>query len=207
MKIGFNVTGIPTLSMPNYVIRMGHTTAINGASWIPAANLTQVWSSTSYRPTETGWNLLALATPFTWNGTDNIVVDTAFGLIGSTHTSGQTQYTSITTGYRTAVSNAADMSNVFSGGASVSYRPNLRIAYMSGALAAPSVTIATSETAGVTVSWPAVPNAGQYQILRALEPYGTYEHLAYTEDLSYNDTEANDMAFYKVKALSAPLAK
>ena len=207
MKIGFNVTGIPTLSMPNYVIRMGHTTAINGASWIPAANLTQVWSSTSYRPTETGWNLLTLATPFTWNGTDNIVVDTAFGLIGSTHASGQTQYTSVTTGYRTAVSNAADMTNVFSGGTSVSYRPNLRIAYMSEALAAPAVTIATSETAGVTVSWPAVPNAGQYQILRALEPFGTYEHLAYTEDLSYNDTEANDMAFYKVKALSAPLAK
>ena len=207
MKIGFNVTGIPTLSMPNYVIRMGHTTAINGASWIPAANLTQVWSSTSYRPTETGWNLLALATPFTWNGTDNIVVDTAFGLIGSTHASGQTQYTNVTTGYRTAVSNAADMTNVFSGGTSVSYRPNLRIAYMSEALAAPAVTIATSETAGVTVSWPAVPNAGQYQILRALEPYGTYEHLAYTEDLSYNDTEANDMAFYKVRALSEPPVK
>ena len=207
MKIGFNVTGLPTLSMPNYVVRMGHTTATDGTNWVPASNLTQVWSSTSYQPTETGWNLLTLATPFIWNGVDNIVVDTAFGLIGSTHASGQTQYTSITKGYRTSISNLADMTNVFSGGTSSSYRPNLTIAYMSAALAAPAVTIASSETEGVTVSWPAVPNAGQYQILRALEPYGTYEHLAYTADLSYDDTEAHDMSFYKVKALSTPPAK
>ena len=81
-QIGFNVTGLPAMAMPNYIVRMGHTTATNAGSWI-STGLNTVWSSASYQPTSTGWNMLTLSTPFLWNGTDNIVIVTAYGLIGA----------------------------------------------------------------------------------------------------------------------------
>ena len=125
-QIGFNVTGLPTKSMPNFIVRMGHTTAANVSSWI-STGLTQVWSSSSYQPTATGWNMYTLSTPFLWNGIDNIVVDTAFGLIGSYSSSGTTQYTSVTNGYRYGRSDNSDQTNIFSGGTVISNRPNLKL--------------------------------------------------------------------------------
>lgn len=125
-QIGFNITGLPTLAMPNFVVRMGHTTSTNVASWI-SAGLTQVWSSTSYQPTATGWNMYTLSTPFTWNGTGNIVIDTAFGDIGAWNSSGTTQYSSITSGYRYVQSDDADQTSVFTGGSTSSYRPNVKL--------------------------------------------------------------------------------
>ena len=56
-------------------------------------------------------------TPFLWNGTDNIVVDTAFGLTSAWSSSGTVQYTSVTSGYRYMRSDSADYSDMFSGGA------------------------------------------------------------------------------------------
>ncbi|MCB5285046.1 MAG: C25 family cysteine peptidase [Candidatus Cloacimonetes bacterium] len=125
-QIGFNVTGLPTLAMPNFVVRMGHTTSANVASWI-STGLTQVWSSASYLPTNTGWNMLTLATPFTWNGTDNILIDTAFGDIGDWEQSGTTQYTNVTNGYRYVRSDDADQTDVFTGGSTSTYRPNVKL--------------------------------------------------------------------------------
>jgi hypothetical protein len=125
-QIGFNVTGLPARVMPNFVVRMGHTNATDVSSWI-STGLTQVWSSDSYQPTATGWNMYTLSTPFLWNGIDNIVVDTAFGLIGSYNASGATQYTSVSNGYRYTRSDNSDQTNLFSGGTVISYRPNLKL--------------------------------------------------------------------------------
>ncbi|MGI6198171.1 MAG: C25 family cysteine peptidase, partial [Candidatus Cloacimonadaceae bacterium] len=125
-QIGFNITGLPTKAMPNYVIRMGHTTASNVANWI-STGLTRVWSSTSYQPTATGWNMFTLSTPFLWNGTDNIVVDTAFSLIGSSTSSGTVQYTTVSNGYRYLRNDSYNMTYYFDQGYTSSYRPNLRL--------------------------------------------------------------------------------
>jgi len=62
-QIGFNVTGLPAISMPDFIIRMGHTSSSNVNSWI-STGLTQLWSSSLYRPTTTGWNMYTLNTPF-----------------------------------------------------------------------------------------------------------------------------------------------
>jgi hypothetical protein len=59
-QIGFNITGLPSLAMPNFVVRMGHTTATNVASWI-STGLTTVYSSSSYQPGVSGWNMLTLS--------------------------------------------------------------------------------------------------------------------------------------------------
>ncbi len=126
-KIGFNVTGTPNNAMPNYIIRMGHTSAINGETWIPASAVSTVWTASSYQPSSTGWNMLTLSTPFEWNGVDNIVVDTAFGRIGSYSSTGTVQYTSMNSGYRYTQSDYSDQTNLFSGGNISNNRPNLKL--------------------------------------------------------------------------------
>jgi multisubunit Na+/H+ antiporter MnhC subunit len=127
-QVGFNITGLPAQAMPNFLVRMGHTTAANAAAWTPVANLTQVWSSASYLPTVTGWNMYTLSTPFQWNGTDNIVIDTAFGQIASYQQSGTTMYSTVTSGYIYNRSDSADQSNSFTGGSTSTNRPNVKFA-------------------------------------------------------------------------------
>jgi len=82
-QLGFNITGLPNKTMPNFVVRMKHTTAADVSSWIDNTNLVTVYTNASYTVTQTGYNMLTLSTPFLWNGTDNLLIDTAFGLIGS----------------------------------------------------------------------------------------------------------------------------
>jgi M6 family metalloprotease-like protein len=129
-QIGFNITGLPARSMPNYIIRMGHTTASDASNWV-STGLTQVWSSSSYKPLVTGWDILTLSTPFEWNGTDNIVVDTAFGLVSSCHQSGTVQYTNKTKGYCYVRSDDYDQTNAFNIKYTPSYRPNLKLTLVS----------------------------------------------------------------------------
>jgi len=125
-QIGFNVFNLPTLAMPNFIVRMGHTTAANVADWI-STGLTQLLSIPSYQPGTTGWNMLTLSIPFEWNGTDNLLVDTAFGDIGSYTSTGTVQYTSVTSGYRYVRLDTADQTDVFTGGYTSTYRPNLKL--------------------------------------------------------------------------------
>ena len=127
-QIGFNITNLPSLSMPDFSIRMAHTSSQNVASWI-SSDLQTVYTAESYSPTQTGWNMYTLSTPFVWNGTDNILVDTAFGLIGSYTSTGQIEYTETINGYRYSRSDSSDQTQVFSGGSSSTSRPNLKIAF------------------------------------------------------------------------------
>lgn len=126
--LGFNVTGLPSRVMPNYIVRMAHTSAANVSSWIQTG-LETVFTATSYQPTTTGWNMLTLSTPFEWNGSDNILVDTAFGLIGGWTSSGTVEYTSITSGYRYGRSDSIDQTNIFTGSSTSTNRPNLKLAF------------------------------------------------------------------------------
>ncbi|MCB5224335.1 MAG: S8 family serine peptidase [Candidatus Cloacimonadaceae bacterium] len=208
-QVGFNVTSVPSLAMPNYVIRMGHTSAINAGSWIPESNLATVWSSASYRPTQTGWDPITLDTPFVWNGVDNIVLDTAFSKIGNSGRSGATQATNIYNGYRFTRNDGSDQTGVFSGGSTSMNRPNLMLVSVLEApqeLEAPEVFVEKS-LGGVTISWNEVNGASGYNIYRALDPYGEYEYIGSTTSLTFEDTEVLDKAFYHVKAFSEMPAK
>ena len=202
-QVGFNVTSVPSLAMPNYVIRMGHTSATNAGSWIPEANLATVWSSASYRPTQTGWDPITLDTPFVWNGVDNIVLDTAFSRIGNSGRSGATQATSIYNGYRFTRNDGQDQTGVFSGGSTSMNRPNVMLVTISEpplGLSAPEITI-TKTAGGVKISWLAVDNATGYQVYRAVQPYGNFGYLGSTSNLFFEDTEDLGKAFYEVKAV------
>ncbi len=143
-QLGFYIVAAPIYSLPNYIIRMKHTTATNAAIWQTAENMLTVYSNTSYVPVVGGYDMLTLSTPFAWNGVDNIVVDTAFGLVPEWNHSGQIQYSTVTSGYRYTWSDTIDQTSVYSGGSSASRRPNIKISVPSGAQ-------------GATISMPVAP--------------------------------------------------
>jgi subtilisin family serine protease len=217
-QIGFYVSGLPTLAMPSYIIRMGHTTSNTASGWLASLNLTTVWSSTSYQPTATGWNMITLTTPFTWNGTSNLVIDTAFGLMSNYAQSGTTRYTTTTTGFRYVRSDTVNETNVFSGGSTSNYRPNLKIVYASRQADDPQppleqlvTKIAVSrynpELGFMKLEWKPVGNATWYQIWKKEDPNGDFTFAGETTDNFWRDTELSSAKrFYKVIATDKPLA-
>ena len=126
-EIGFYVTDVPTVNMENYIIRMKHTDATDVSAWINGDDLETVYSSASYMPSGTGWNMFTFSTPFTWNGVDNIVVDTAFGVNTASNQTGRVQYSTVTDGYRYVRNASSNQTNVFSGGFKSNNRPNLKL--------------------------------------------------------------------------------
>ncbi|MCB5267075.1 MAG: Ig-like domain-containing protein [Candidatus Cloacimonetes bacterium] len=130
-ELGFNITSLPDEDMHNFVVRMKHTTATNVTSWIGSQYLVTVYSNPSYRPTETGYNMYTLSTPFLWNGVDNLLIDTAFGINESWSFSGTVQYTDIASGYRYVRNEDYDQTDVFYGfgnnNTTSSFRPNVKL--------------------------------------------------------------------------------
>jgi len=127
-QLGFYVNSAPNLALPNFVIRMKHTTAADVSSWQTSTGLVSVYSNSSYMPVAGGYHLLTLSNPFTWNGIDNILVDTAFSPVSSTSRSGTVRYSSITSGYL-FVTGTTDVSNTFTGGSLTAYRPNIQLTF------------------------------------------------------------------------------
>jgi len=140
-QIGFNIITLPTVAMPSFIVRMKHTSSTNVATWITVDASNSVYTNASYLPTATGYNMFTLSTPFQWNGTDNIVIDTAFGVFTPTYEqTGTVQYTSVTNGYRYVRYDYSDQTNIFTGGYTSSYRPNLKLIFQPQQIDAPSIS-------------------------------------------------------------------
>ncbi|MBW6516003.1 MAG: chitobiase/beta-hexosaminidase C-terminal domain-containing protein [Candidatus Cloacimonetes bacterium] len=110
MEFGFYVTSPPIYPLPNFIIRMKHTTATNAASH-DNGPFTTVYSPQNYDPVAGGWDMLTLTTPFQWNGIDNILVDTAFAQVPSWNSSGQLRVTNVPNGYRFVRADTSDQTN------------------------------------------------------------------------------------------------
>ncbi len=126
-QIGFYIASVPTLALPNFIIRMKHTSETNVANWQTEAGMTTVYSNSSYMPVAGGYQMLTLSTPFLWNGVDNIVIDTAFDMVTDYSATGTVQYTSVTNGYRYVRTDTANQASVFTGGTVTVYRPNVKL--------------------------------------------------------------------------------
>lgn len=141
--IGFNIVAAPTQALPNFIIRMKHSTASNVLNWQSAEGMVTVYSATTYVPTAGGFEMLTLSTPFVWNGVDNLVIDTAFGATASWHSSGSVQCTSVTNGYRYTWNDNTVQTDIFTGGSVHNNRPNIRLTYVE-ALATPEISVNTT---------------------------------------------------------------
>lgn len=83
----------------NFSIKMAQTSNTDMSAFV-TTGLTQVYSSASFSPI-VGANNITLTTPFTWNGTSNVVIDICFGTsstsatITSTATADATSFVSV----------------------------------------------------------------------------------------------------------------
>ena len=99
IRMGFFIEESPFYDLPNFTIKMRHTTAINVSSHDVGA-LTTVYTNSSYSPTAGDFDMLLLDTPFEWNGTDNILIDICHEPTAGTNASGRIRYYSTSSGYR-----------------------------------------------------------------------------------------------------------
>jgi len=74
-SVAFNVANLNTCSpMPNYTIRLKHTTQTTLSTTFEAGDYQTVFTQAEYMPV-VGWNTHTFTTPFVWDGTSNILVD------------------------------------------------------------------------------------------------------------------------------------
>jgi hypothetical protein len=141
-QIGFDVVTLPNLALPSFIVRMKHTSDTDVTNWQSADDMQTVYGPLTYAPA-TGWDMLTLSTPFLWNGTDNIVIDTAFDRVAEFSSSGTVHYSTVTNGYRYARADGSNQTDVFSGGSTATTRPNLKLIF-SPLSEDPEIVVSTS---------------------------------------------------------------
>lgn len=91
--IGFNVHNPNTsANLPNFTISMGVAADTVFANTSFLTGLEEVYSKAYYTPTA-GWNAHLLNSPFYWDGTSNIVIQTSYDMLGSAVRNASTYYT------------------------------------------------------------------------------------------------------------------
>ncbi|HHV37852.1 MAG TPA: choice-of-anchor D domain-containing protein, partial [Candidatus Cloacimonetes bacterium] len=95
--LAFNVQSLDLCSpMPNYRIRLKHTSQATLSTTFETGTYQQVFQSASFMPI-TGWNMHGFTEPFIWNGSDNILVDIVVDLFQGAYTRNALVYYSPTT--------------------------------------------------------------------------------------------------------------
>src|SRR5690606_32499452 len=77
--IRFKISSLPTTTASSnswtiYIGETSQTTFTSGTSWVPLANLTQVFDGTITYPAVNNWMEIIFDAPFEWDGTSNIVI-------------------------------------------------------------------------------------------------------------------------------------
>lgn len=95
-SIAFNVAAVNTCSaMPNYTIRLKHTTQTTLSTTFEAGTYQTVFVQNDFLPVA-GWNTHTFTEPFVWDGTSNILVDVFTSIIPGTYTQNSSVYYSTT---------------------------------------------------------------------------------------------------------------
>ena len=142
LSVNVTATGTPA-ALTNYTIKMAHTTAI-AITTFQTPTFTTVYNSASYTPT-IGTNTHNYSTPFTWDGTSNVLVDICYAnsVVGTT--SATMPYT--TTAFGSVVQYYADNAggagacSTTTVSATATNRPNLTLTGIKG----PSLTYSWSD--------------------------------------------------------------
>lgn len=132
-QMGFNVINWNSASTHNgFQIKVFTTTAANpiSAGWVTTGLVAQTTAANV--ASGTGWRMFTFNSSFTWNGTDNLVVETCFQN-GSWSSNASTQWTTNLSGATYSRWRRADAtgvcSNTESTATSTTNRPNIRIAF------------------------------------------------------------------------------
>ncbi|MBS1741980.1 MAG: T9SS type A sorting domain-containing protein [Bacteroidetes bacterium] len=163
-SIAFKVTSAGSGSSNNYTIKMANTTATALTSTFQTASFTTCYIAPTYTAVS-GTNLHTFSTPFTWDGTSNVLVDICYTVssIGSTSTVAATTPAFIgninlkgTSGACTASGGALTVTNrplvTFGGTVGTDITSNYNWVWNPGNLSGFSVSVTPSSTTTYTAT-------------------------------------------------------
>jgi hypothetical protein len=102
-SLAFNVANVNNCSaMPNFTIRIKETSQTALTTTFEVGTYTQVFYQDNFLPIA-GWNTHTFDTPFTWDGTSNLLVDIVTTLIPGSYTQNASVYYTATTGTNTSL--------------------------------------------------------------------------------------------------------
>ncbi|MFT3793886.1 GEVED domain-containing protein [Flavobacterium sp.] len=168
-SVGFNISAFVNAACTNFTIRMGNT-ALNALTGF-VTGTTAVYGPTTFTPTATGVVNFTLTTPFTWNGTSNIIVETIHNAGNSGNGSGTRALTTTTatnTVFYGAKDSVAGGISGFDGAApytntgASNLRPNIRLGFTASLIPSWSPAAGLYTDAGATVPYVSGPAATVY---------------------------------------------
>jgi hypothetical protein len=136
-QMGWYVSSAPIHNLPSFTISMGHV-ASGTDGYVPTSDLTVVYQTGFYAPTAGDYDMLELSTPFVWNGTDDLVIDSCFDRVTSYNGSGTVSIYSGSGNSRYVRSDVMSQCGVSSGNTS-SYKPVVRFVIEASPLCEPPV--------------------------------------------------------------------
>jgi hypothetical protein len=125
-SFGFYIHNAPNTTLPNYHVRFGHTNLD-----LPTEHLTPTMTARvidDYLPVVNTWGMIELTTNFAWDGTGNMLIDTAFDRTASTASRGQVRTTPLVGGMRFVRANTTSQIDGVTTNLQ-DYRPKVRMFY------------------------------------------------------------------------------
>ncbi len=144
-ELAFDVVSPNGVALTNFEIKIGNTTASAITTW--QSGLTSVYLAPSYTEV-TGWNSHAFSSAFTWNGVDNLVIETCFNNSSFTNNATVNQ---TTTSYVSSLYYRADATGVCANTTTTgnaTQRPNMQ--FLVAATAPPLCAINMAPANGAT---------------------------------------------------------
>jgi hypothetical protein len=163
-QLGWYVTTAPANTLPDYKIRLGHTTATNSGAH-DASALTEVYNNASYAPVAGGFNMLTLNGSFVWNGTDNLLVDVCYGPVvyASPYGEVRTYAATTTNGSRRVRCDACGSQCTNNTSTTSTFKPQVSLTFAAPpSCLSPTVTVVPGNTSAA-LSWAAVTGATGYE--------------------------------------------
>ena len=216
-SIAFHVSAVPTSDYPfsTLTIYMGtssdsvHTST---TSWLPMSDLTEVYTATNVSsPTDTGWLIIDLDTPFPYDGAENLVIVTSKTMANYT-TGLKFYYTTGSSGcsmYRRNDSDASYANHPGSNtGTTSTYRPNLQLTFvpMGGdyCYAVRNLSATDVTTTDATIIWQSSESAIEYilQYKAAGQPWDENVTTVTTTDTTFYLTGLEAVNTYNVRVAS-----
>lgn len=190
--IGFDVSTLNNCSpMPNYTIKMKHTMVSSLTTSFDNGAYQLMWTHPDFLPAP-GWNTHAFATPFIWDGQQNILIDLCFDMIPGDYTQNASVFFTPTPGVNTSLRYQND--NIIACGTgnpgvtSVN-RANMQISGTMAACLPPQNLLVTGITPhNAVLGWSPVGNQSSWNVEVGLPGFipGTGQAIAGIEGININ---------------------
>ena len=205
-SVGFNVTTTPGQAMSDFTIKIASTSATAlGSTFLSPTNPTTVMGPTTLTISTTGWYTHTFATPFVWNGSDNVLIDICFD---NTSYTSDGQVMSSTTSFVSTTSHYTDGAAgcVLAGTGSSSDRPNMQLSITpatacvspvsGGTSAASSTSVCPNQNFNLSISGQTLASGLTYQWESSSSATGPWTAITGATNLYYTASQTSDK-FYR----------